>query len=86
MESVQKATSDLYNECCTQMTKRIKSGEFSAADIKAAVDLIKVSNAEISFDNSEESQNLQAVLNDADSGEEFDPSRPPEYNPEFKIC
>ncbi len=86
MKSVQEATSDLYNVCCQQMTKKIKSGEFSAADVQAAVKLIQASKCEISLDSNEDAQDLQTALNDADSGEEFDPTRPPEYNPELRVC
>ncbi len=86
MKSVQEATTDLYNVCCQQMTNKIKSGEFSAADVQAAVKLIQASKCEISFDSNEDAQDLETALHDADSGEKFDLSRPPEYNPGLRVC
>ena len=76
---------DLFNIACQQLSKKIKKGEFTAADINAAVNLIKAAEVEISFDNNEDVQDLNSALNDSESGEEYDLSKPPEYKPELEV-
>ncbi len=73
-----KEVDELLTLCFQQMTKKIKSGIFNAADINASVNLMKLTNAEISLNNNNDAQNLQTALNDTDTGIQVNFANPPE--------